>query len=257
VQTGSPEPGLPFFYKRIPDRTPLSESRSIMISMILPVFALFLQPVNPLHFSLEDLRLYFTRQLADNSVIQEQSSPVHIHRYPVIQCKQVKNSLLVIGIGQGADLLWAVSSNGNELLTGQSTCTIIKRDQEIRNEKVGISESLQRYEFLTPWIALNQQNAKKFYDLKGKPERDAFMQKILNGALSTFARSIDCDLREPLICRSKVRFRRERIHDENVMVFLGTFETNLRVPDYLGIGQSISKGFGTLRLVPDIPKTSL
>jgi hypothetical protein len=57
------------------------------------------------------------------------------------------------------------------------------------------------------------------------------------------------------MCRSKVRFRRERIHDENVMVFLGTFATNLRIPDYLGIGQSISQGFGTIRSVADDPGT--
>jgi hypothetical protein len=219
--------------------------------MILPVFTLFLQPANPLHFSLEDLRTFFTRQLTDKSASQDQSSAVHIHRYPVIQCKEVKNNLLVIGIGQGADLLRELSLKGTMLMPGQNACTIIGRDNAIVNETVGISDSLKKYEFLTPWIALNQQNAKKFYDLKGKPERDAFMQKILSRALSTFAKSIDCDLQEPLICRSKVRFRRERIHDENVMVFLGTFETNLRIPDYLGIGQSISKGFGTIRSIPD------
>ncbi len=210
--------------------------------MILPVFTLVLQPANPLHFSLDELRTFFTRQLTDHARLHLHSSAAGIHRYPVIQCKQVKNRLLVIGISQGADLLWALSLSSQELLMGESTCTIVERDQEIRNETVGISETLQRYEFLTPWLALNQQNAKKFYDLKGKPERDAFMQKILTGSISTFAKSIDCDLRAPLMCRSKVRFRRERIHDENVMVFLGTFATNLKIPDYLGIGQSISSG---------------
>jgi hypothetical protein len=30
-------------------------------------------------------------------------------------------------------------------------------------------------------------------------------------------------------------------------VFLGTFQTNLTIPDYLGIGQSVSAGFGTIR----------
>jgi hypothetical protein len=226
-----------------------------MISMILPVFTLVLQPANPLHFSLYELRTFFTRQLTDHARLHLHSSAAGIYRYPVIQCKHVKNRLLVIGISQGADLLWALSLSSQELLMGESTCTIVERDHEIRNETVGISETLQRYEFLTPWLALNQQNAKKFYDLEGKPERDAFMQKILTGSISTFAKSIDCDLPAPLMCRSKVRFRRERIHDENVMVFLGTFATNLRIPDYLGIGQSISQGFGTIRSVADDPGT--
>jgi hypothetical protein len=75
------------------------------------------------------------------------------------------------------------------------------------------------------------------------------MQKILTGNLNTLAKSIDYDLPAPLTCKSKVRFKRERIHKENVMVFLGTFGTNLSIPDYLGIGQSVSSGFGTIRRI--------
>jgi hypothetical protein len=154
---------------------------------------------------------------------------------------------MVIGVGQGAYLLQEISGGKQGLGNGETTCAISGRDPEIRNEVFGISDKIHTYEFLTPWLALNQQNAKKFYDLKGKPERDAFMQKILTGHLGTLAKSIDYDLPAPLSCESRVRFRRERIHRENVMVFLGTFQTNLTIPDYLGIGQSVSAGFGTIR----------
>ena len=219
----------------------------ISISMILPVFTLVLQPSNPLHFSLEKLRIFFTAESARHTSPDPQLSAARIHRYPVIQCKQVKNRLLVIGISQGADLLHALSHGRRELLMDENTCTILQQDQGIRHEVIRISDTIHRYEFLTPWLALNQQNAKKFYDLKGKPERDAFMQKILTGHISTFSKSIDFDLTAPLMCRSRVRFRRERVQDENVMVFLGTFETNLRIPDYFGIGLSVSSGFGTIR----------
>ena len=156
---------------------------------------------------------------------------------------------MVIGISQGADLLQEISGGKKELGTGEIICTISGRDHVIRNEVFTISDKIHTYEFLTPWLALNQQNAKKFYDLKGKPERDAFMQKILTGNLNTLAKSIDYDLPAPLTCKSKVRFKRERIHQENVMVFLGTFGTNLSIPDYLGIGQSVSSGFGTIRRI--------
>ena len=103
------------------------------------------------------------------------------------------------------------------------------------------------YEFLTPWLALNQQNAKKFYDLKGKPERDAFMQKLLLGHLGALAKSLDYKPPVPVTCEPKVRFRRDRIDHENIIVFLGKFQTNLRIPDFLGIGQEVSRGFGTIR----------
>jgi hypothetical protein len=154
---------------------------------------------------------------------------------------------MVTGISQGADCLFQITHDKTLPGDGGTTCRIIARDPAIRPEPFGVTETTSMYEFLTPWLALNQQNAKKFYDLKGKPERDAFMQKILTGHLGTLAKSIDYDLPAPLSCESRVRFRRERIHRENVMVFLGTFQTNLTIPDFLGIGQSVSAGFGTIR----------
>jgi hypothetical protein len=164
-----------------------------------------------------------------------------------VQCKQIKTLLMVIGVGQGADLLREISGIGNVLRTGEACFTVSGKDMDIRNEMFGITGAIHAYEFLTPWLALNQQNAKKFYDLKGKPERDSFMQKILTANLTVLAKSVDYDLPAPVACECRVRFKRERINHENVMVFLGTFRTNLRIPDYLGIGQSVSEGFGTIR----------
>jgi len=214
--------------------------------MILPIFTLTLEPANPLQFSVDELRSFFYKKSAEYTRLHKDSTIGFIHRYPVVQCKQIKSMLMVIGISQGADLLQEISGGEKEFRIGENTCTISGRDQGIRNEAFTISDKIHTYDFLTPWLALNQQNAKKFYDLKGKPERDAFMQKILTGNLSTLAKSLDYDLHAPLTCESRVRFKRERIDRENVMVFLGTFKTNLRIPDYLGIGQSVTQGFGTI-----------
>jgi hypothetical protein len=221
--------------------------------MILPVFSLTLEPSNPLHFSIGELRSFFHKKSAGYTLLHKDSTTGFIHRYPVVQCKQVKGMLMVIGVGQGADFLQEISSGVEVFRFGETTCRVSGRDEEVRKKEFGISEEIHTYEFLTPWLALNQQNAKKFYDLKGKPERDAFMQKILTTHLSTLAKSIDYDLPARLTCTSRVRFKRERVHQENVMVFLGTFGTNLMIPDYLGIGHSVSSGFGTIRCTAEDP----
>jgi hypothetical protein len=215
--------------------------------MNLPLFSFILEPANPLQFSIEELRFFFNKKSAEYTMLHKDSITGFIHRYPVVQCKQIKTMLMVTGVGQGADLLREISGIGNVLQIGETSCTVSGKDTDIRSERFGITGAIHTYEFLTPWLALNQQNAKKFYDLKGKPERDSFMQKILTGNLTALAKSIDYDLPAPVTCECRVRFKRERIHHENVMVFLGTFRTNLRIPDYLGIGQSVSQGFGTIR----------
>ena len=221
--------------------------------MHLKIFTLTLEPVDPVQFSIAETRAYFTVKLEEYTVLNKSNDTTFIYRYPAVQCKQIQNTLIIIGISQGATLLEQLSHERNEILSGKNTCTILERDAVIRNEEFGISNTTHTYEFLTPWLALNQQNAKKFYDLKGKPERDAFMRKILVGNLGTLSKSLDYKTPVPITCEAKIRFRIDRMDRENVMVFLGKVRTNLRIPDYFGIGQAVSQGFGTIKSIPEIP----
>ena len=220
--------------------------------MLLKIFTLTLEPVDPVQFSIAETRAYFTVKLEEYTILNKSNDTGFIYRYPAVQCKQIKNTLIIIGISQGATLLEKLSHARNEILSGKNTCTILERDAVIRNEEFGISNTTHTYEFLTPWLALNQQNAKKFYDLKGKPERDAFIHRILIGNLETLSKSLDYKTPIPITCEAKIRFRIDWMGRENVMVFLGKFKTNLRIPDYFGMGQSVSQGFGTMKSVPDI-----
>jgi len=223
--------------------------------MIHKIFTLTLEPVHPLQFSIAELRSYFTGKLGDYTALHKSNDTGFIHRYPAVQCKQIKNTLMVMGISQGAALLEQLSCAQNEIAPGKNSCTILERDTAIRNEEFGISGTTHTYEFLTPWLALNQQNQKKFYDLKGKPERDAFMRKILVGNLGILSKSLDYKPPVSITCEAKIKFRIDRMDRENVMVFLGKFRTNLRIPDYFGIGQAVSQGFGTMKSIPYIPVT--
>jgi hypothetical protein len=221
--------------------------------MILRMYTLSLEPEHPLRFSADELRLFLNKELAAYTLLQEENTAGFIHRYPVLQCKQIRSSLSVTGISQGAGCLWQITHDQAVLGTGESTCRITARDPAIRPEPFGITDTVTTYEFHTPWLALNQQYAKKFYDLKGKPERDAFMQKLLTAQLQTLVKSLDCEVTVPISCEAKVRFKRERIGRENVMVFLGKFRTNLHIPDYLGIGRSVSQGYGTIKRITESP----
>jgi hypothetical protein len=161
----------------------------------------------------------------------------------------------MIGISQGAGWLCRSTHDRTILGTGESTCRITARDPAIRSEPFGVADASITYEFLTPWLALNQQHAKKFYDLNGKLQRDALMQKLLAAHLHTLAKSLDYGITIPVSCEAKVRFRRDRIGRENVMVFLGKFVTNLTIPDYLGIGLSVSQGYGTIKRITESSDT--
>jgi hypothetical protein len=221
--------------------------------MFLNLFTLTLEPVKPLQFSIAGVRSFFTGKTGEYTELSLGNQAGFIHRYPAVQCKQVKNTLMVLGIAQGAALLEHLSRDSNEISAGDNSCTILTRDAAVRTEEFGISGTTRMYEFQTPYLALNRQNKKKFYELKGKSERDAFMHRILAGNLATLAKSLDYNTSVPIICEEKIKFRIDRIERENVIVFLGRFRTNLRIPDYFGIGQSVSQGYGTIKSILEIP----
>ena len=222
--------------------------------MILPTYTLTLEPEHPLRFTMEELRSFLTRELAEFTALHKNNPAGFVHRYPVIQSKLVRNTFRVMGISQGASCLYQLTHGRPVLGTGENACRITACDPAIQSAPFGTTDIFALYEFQTPWLALNQQNAKKFYDLKGKPARDTFMQKLLTAQLNTLAKSLDCTITVPISCDAKVRFRRDRIDHENVMVFLGKFRTNLEIPDYLGIGQSISQGYGTINRITESPE---
>ena len=223
--------------------------------MILRMYYLSLDPEYPLRFSADELRSFLNKKMAENITLHKDDTAGFIHRYPVLQCKQIKTGLIMIGISQGAGWLCRSTHDRTILGTGESTCRITARDPAIRSEPFGVADASITYEFLTPWLALNQQHAKKFYDLNGKLQRDAFMQKLLAAHLHTLAKSLDYGITIPVSCEAKVRFRRDRIGRENVMVFLGKFVTNLTIPDYLGIGLSVSQGYGTIKRITESSDT--
>ena len=222
--------------------------------MILRMFILNLEADNPVQFSIGELRAYLAGVLTEFTLSHSENSPAFLHRYPAVQCKMIKNTIVVVGISQGVDVLEYISRGEKKISPGKNACSIVGRDTAVREEQFGISDVLTTYEFLTPWLGLNQQNTKKFYDLTGKPERDAFLEKMLCEGLRTLAKSLDYKAPVPVTCEEKVRFRKDWIDNKSVMVFVGKFRTNLMIPDYLGMGRSVSLGFGTIRQIHDISK---
>ena len=112
--------------------------------MIIPFYTLTIELSNPFQVSADDLRSFFLKKLEEYTPFHKDSTDTFIYRYPVVQCKQVKGILMVIGIGQGAGLLQEISRGGNRILTGENSCRITGQDKEIREETFSISDKSTR-----------------------------------------------------------------------------------------------------------------
>lgn len=219
--------------------------------MILRTFTLSLASSQPAPGLATGLHDFFATRFNEYAALHRGEAGTFIHRYPVVQFRMIGNVPTATGINEGADCLRQLAAECNGIRVGENSYTIAGPVVPPKEEEFGISDTIRSYEFVTPWLALNQEDARKFYTLKGKPERDAFIRKILTENILSMARSLNYPVPGPIACTVNIHFQKERINGAGVLVFTGKFQANFLIPDLLGIGKSVSRGFGAVRHVKD------
>ncbi|WP_440949935.1 CRISPR-associated endonuclease Cas6 [Methanosphaerula subterraneus] len=209
--------------------------------MNLQIFTLTLSPPGPNADAARDLLRYLSAAVNEYTQARPERA---IHQYPVVQYRVVDGVPTVIGINEGAAVL---ADLGETIVAGGATYPVQGRDASVREEAFGIAEEMLSYEFVTPWIALNQEQARTFYTLKGKDRRDGFVQKILVKQIGSLARAVGYTIPGPVTVASNLHFQKSRLDGAGVILFTGTFSVNFVIPDLLGLGRSVPAGFGGMR----------
>lgn len=212
--------------------------------MTLQIFTLTLTPPGLTADAAHDLLRSLSTVVSGYTQAHPEGAGLFIHQYPVIQYKTVDGVPTVIGINEGAVVLSAI---GEVMEVEGETHQIQGRDGGVRDEAFGIAEEMIPYEFVTPWLALNQEQGRTFYTLKGKDRRDRFVQKILVKQIGSLARAVGYTIPGPITVASNLHFQKSRLDGAGVILFTGTFSVNFIIPDLLGLGRSVPAGFGGVR----------
>ncbi len=217
--------------------------------MKLKTFTLTLASTRPIHGTSSELRGFFATKFTEYSLLHQHNADQLIYRYPLVQYKMIDGAPMVIGINDGAEVLKQVYDKYDEIKLGEEVYEIVEKGIALRNQEFGLSDKFHSYEFATPWLALNQENYMKYYGLKNREETQEFLRRTLAGNLLSMSKSLDYQVPERIKCEVQVRIRKSRLKDINVMTFIGGFCTNFLIPDYLGIGKSVSRGFGAVKKI--------
>ena len=170
------------------------------------------------------------------------------YRYPLVQYKVIRKTPMLIGINEGAELLTQLFLRIDHLDIDGKTFPVNTKNISQQQERIGFSEELVEYKFNTLWMALNQENFKKFSSLKDQKEESKMLDKLLVSHVLGFFKNIDLYLEpdERLIAKGKLQQKTTRFKDQKMLGFTGTFMINALLPDHIGIGKSVSRGFGTI-----------
>jgi hypothetical protein len=174
------------------------------------------------------------------------------YRYPLVQYRVLDDAAVVIGINEGADVLQEIYRETRVVRLGQKVYQIYEKSVTVEEQDFGLSEKFHLYRFVTPWIALNQQNYLRYLD-SDRNGRTELLRKTLTSNLLSASKGLDyhvperikLDIRNISACQCDLK-------GVPMIGFTGEFLVNFDIPDLLGLGKSVSRGFGAVRCIDRI-----
>ena len=196
------------------------------------------------------LRGYF------GELFREHSPLLHNHyadgtfrqRYPLVQYKVLGGTPTLVGLGEGAGLLVELFLSIRELELDGRHYPVQAKHIEHRQALVGASEELHRYRFETLWMPLNQENHREYQQLSAEERRRQLTRILTNNVLALLkaANAYSPDMPRLLVHLALGEAVTTQFKNQPMLGFWGEFVTNVRLPDGLGLGKSVARGFGAV-----------
>ncbi|AEF96270.1 CRISPR-associated endonuclease Cas6 [Methanotorris igneus] len=217
--------------------------------MELPILMCRLKTNEPLKKSQTPyLRGYILNEFnkEDYKELHNHSNNGFIYTYPKIQYKIIGGDAVLIGIKEGINILGEIVLDIKKLELNHKVYTVTGGYVKVVFEEFGVSDEMKRYKFISPWVALNEKNYLKYKELD-EDGRKNLLEKILIGNVLSMSKYLDYTVEEKLIVEIlDVESLIVRYKGNKFIGFKGEFEINFDIPNYLGIGRKVSKGFGSV-----------
>lgn len=174
-------------------------------------------------------------------------------RYPLIQFKTIDRKATVVFLGSQvdsarrlfSDAYWEVELQGQRL-------RLYVADIDMQYHEVGFAETPQQYR-IRNYLPFNQNNIRKYENEKRLSERIALLERMLRNHLLAFSWGVGWEpegqvtarvLDTPVFRQRELRFKHIRL-----LGFDLEFETNLALPERIGVGGKVAVGFGALKRI--------
>jgi len=198
------------------------------------------------------LRGYF------GDLFREHSSVLHNHyetgelkyQYPLVQYKVLNGIPTLVALEEGARLLTKLFLKIEEINIDGIKYPVHNKNMKSEEVDIGYSEELHEYSFETLWMGLNQDNYRKYVTLE-TGEKYQLLRPIMVGNVLSFFKSLGVHLddNQRLFAKVKTSEKSTKFKDKDMLAFEGSFVINALMPDYIGLGKAVSRGFGTIKKI--------
>lgn len=213
----------------------------------LKTFTLTIKSSQSIRGSSVQLRGFFASKFNEYTLLHQHNTDKFIYAYPLVQYKMIHKVPTVIGINEGANVLSEIYDKYNEIRLNNDVYEIVEREISYKKEQFGISDKFYTYKFETPWFALNQENFTDRYQRMGSEEQKELLRKTLVGNILSMSKSLGYSVPSQIKCEPNLQPGIGSMKGVKIATFKGEFMVNFLIPDYFGLGKSVSRGFGTVK----------
>ena len=166
--------------------------------------------------------------------------------YPRVQVKILNEQIYIIGIKEGVEPVLSIPDKIKELDFGNITFTINDFEEETLKQQFALSSTVVKYSFLTSWAALNLVTGKKYRSIPFKKKK-SYLNKLLGVNLIFLAKEMGVPIDKGVYTKLEIpNLHPKSIDDNKWKSFKGDFKTNIILPNYIGLGNGITRGYGTI-----------
>ncbi len=170
------------------------------------------------------------------------------YRYPRIQYKRIHKKAAIVCVKDGIKAIGELFLSGNfSYRIGERTVGMRIESINTYNTDIDFCEEPRAYRLLN-WLPLNSENYKEYQAIEGMAQRITFLEeKLIANLLSFFTgMNFHAEKQIELHITNITGQRLTRYKNVKLMAFDVEFKVNLILPQYIGIGKSVSIGYGTL-----------
>lgn len=174
----------------------------------------------------------------------------YLNKYPLIQYKFNHQKLSILLLNEATEQVYKFLTQESWKIYIGKTEKILKTQKiNIYHEKLNFIDIPKTYK-ISQWLALNEDNYNTFKEMNSLKEKVELLEKILKAHILAFAEGIQWNISQPIQLSILDIHKQKWIKYKKIglLSFDVSFEANLTLPNYIGLGKSTSLGFGVVNL---------
>ncbi|WP_080053900.1 CRISPR-associated endonuclease Cas6 [Spirosoma aerolatum] len=169
------------------------------------------------------------------------------YAYPLVQYKVLRHIPTLVGFGEGAKLLAQLFLQVSTLSINGKLIPVHTRHIRCEQVPIGMADELLEYNFVTLWMALNQANYRDYRRYSDAGRAAQLKRVFTSQILATFRTfGLWLSLHERLRVHLSLDERATQFKNQRMVAFSGRFLANVVLPNGLGLGKGVSRGFGSV-----------